>query len=766
MWQQVSSFLIRNRLYVIGVVLILSAFFGYQATRVELSYDFPQIVPMSDPDYTFYRNIQKEFGEDGNLIIIGFEGHNPFELKTMDEWLNFASRLKKISGVDTVASIQSLVKVNKNTELHKFVIQPLFKRIPQSQLECDSIKAQLDSLPFYNNLIYNPETKATFLAITMTDKTLRSKSRKAFIEEIESITQKFTQQTGIKASISGLPYIRTIYGNKINGEIKKFLILSVLITSLILILFFRGLINVIFPLLVIGIVLVWTLGFMGILGYKITLLTALIPPLVVVIGMPNFIYFVNAYHQEYKKENNKVKAIHRMVEGIAFVVFMNNTTTAIGFGAMVFVDSPILREFGIISFLMIVFMYLLMTILMPIVFYILDVPKERHIKYLDNRWMNKFLNTIDYLAIKKPKQVLLVSGIIGIISIIGIYNVKALGYILDDVPKSDKLYTDLQFYERNFKGIMPLEVVIDTKKPKGILNLETLSLISKIQDSLETIPEFGNTTSIADVVKFANQSYKNGNPSAYRLPYQSELVFMMPYIRGLKFAKGGLGSTLIDSIQQKARITSRITDAGSLRLAEIEKLVQNILSYFLKDSKIESRITGYSLIFLRGNHYLIENLFISLAIAIAAITIALGFLFKSMRLVFIVLIPNFLALAITMAIMGYLHLYLKPSSVLVFSIAFGIAIDASFHYIVKYRLAVKNMENDRLGALSKTILETGFSLVYTTIVLFFGFGIFCFSNFGSTIALGALTAITLFCALFTNIILIPVLLKLFDKQRV
>ncbi len=755
--------MIRQRVAILIVIGLISAFMGFHARNIELSYDFPQVVPLSDPDYTYYRKFQKQFGEDGNLIIVGIEGKDVFHLDILRDWYQLGEKLNSVHGIDTAISISSLVSIEKNTELRKFKLNALFPHIPTSQDEADSIRARLKAMPFYKNLFYNDSTNATYMALRLERKVLFSSEREKLIEDVTRIADAFGQKHEVEVHYSGLPYIRTIYAHKLKDEINTFLGLSVLITSLILLLFFRGFNNVIFPLIIIALVMVWTMGLIVLLGYKLTLLTALIPPLIVIIGVPNFIYFVNSYHQEYRKHEQKVLAITRMVQSIAQVVFLNNATTAIGFGVMFFVDSPILTEFGVVAFLMICFTYFLMLVMLPIVFSYLPPPSPRNIRYLDNKLMNRFLRQIDYFGQKRRKVVLIAISCITLVSLVGISQLKALGYILDDVPKTDKLYTDLQFYERNFKGIMPFEIILDTHKKNGLLNLANLHKIEEVQDSLEALPEFSQTLSIVDVVKFARQSFYNGSVSRYGLPDVSEQIFLLPYLRGLKMKKG-IGNALVDSTLEISRVSGKMADVGSLRLGKIERHLHKVLPKILEGSGISYRITGYSLIFLRGNHYLNLNLIYSLALAIALITIVIAWLFKSARLVVITLIPNFLALIITGGIMGFFHIYLKPSSVLVFSIAFGIAVDASFHFLVKYRLARAQLGGDISTALTNTLMETGFSIVYTSLILFFGFGIFCFSNFGSTIALGALTAITILSAMFTNIILIPALLTVFDKK--
>jgi predicted RND superfamily exporter protein len=768
MWAKVSSFIIRYRLIFIFVILGITAFMGYQAKDVKLSYDFPQVIPLTDTDYVYYSRFKKQFDEDGDLLVIGFQAKEVFKADVFNSWYQLGKDIKSIHGVKTVANVTNLLVLGKDTATHRFALKPVVTHPAADQREADSIRDKVLSLPFYNNLFYNDSTHATLMAIKLDQKTLLSKARVDLIDSVKQLADGFSSRYRLSLHYTGLPYIRTTFAQKIQHELNVFLVLSVIVTAIILLLFFRSVYNVVFPIIIIAIIVVWTLGFIVLLGYKLTLLTGLIPPLIVIIAVPNFIYFLNRYHTEYKKYGNKMKAIIMMVEKIAKVVFLNNTTTAIGFGVLYFVNSPVLKEFGVVAFIMISATYIATLVIMPLVFSYLPEPSSRQTHYLHNRYMSGFIDWINRMAQKHRPTLYIASALIGIVSIFGLTRLHAIGYIMDDIPQNDKLYTDLQFFEDNFRGVMPFEITFNTGRKNGALSLDFLQKLEEVQDTLAKMPEFSKTISIVDIAKYANQAFYNGRPSKYVLPGKSDLLFIKSYLKGVPLNKsGGVGFLLVDSNIQEARISAKMADVGSVRLKQIiSKLDKDIPAIFKgsKDSTVTHRYTGFSLIFLKGNGYLISNLAESLTMAILAIIIVIAVLFPSFRLVVITLIPNVLALLITAGIMGFFNIPLKPSTVLVFSIAFGIAVDASFHFLVNYRQDLKNHDWNVAKTIAISLKETGFSIVYTSLVLFFGFGIFCFSTFGSTISLGALTSITILCAMFTNIILIPSLLISFDRK--
>jgi len=739
---------------------------GFKAKDVQLSYDFPQVIPNSDPDFVNYTEFKKVFGEDGDLFIIGFQSKEVFKLDVFNNWRNLSLRLKQLQGVKTVATVSNLLALGKDTATHKFFIKPLVTEPLQTQEQADSIRDLILSLPFYKNLFYNDSTHATLMAIKLDRRGFLTKDRETLIDSVQMFAQKFADHNKIKLYYTGLPYIRTLYGYKVQHELFLFLLLSIVVTSAILFLFFRSFTSVIFPMIVIGIIITLTMGYIVLLGYRLTLLTALIPPLIVIIAVPNFIYFLNRYHTEYKKYGDKMKGINMMVHNIAKIVFLNNTTTAIGFGVLYFVDSPVLKEFGLVAFLMITTTYFATLLIMPLVFSFLPAPTERQTGYLDNIYMKRFIGWVINMVHNKRRVIYILATGIGIISLVGVTRLHALGYIMDDIPHKDKLYTDLMFFEDNFRGVMPFEIVLNTGRPDGALDPNELEKIQQLQDTLASMPEFSTSISIADVAKYANQAFYNGRPSRYMLPSRRDLMFLLRYMPSMNLSKvSDVGFSVMDSNKQTVRITSKMADVGSVRLDQIVNKLDKDIPKIWGDEKMKPEFTGFSLIFLKGNKYLIQNLIFSLTMAIILIIVVIVILFPSARLVLITLIPNCLALLITAGLMGFLQIPLKPSSVLVFSIAFGIAIDMSFHFLVNYRQDLKMHDWDVTKTVETTMGVTGFSMVYTSLVLLFGFGIFCFSSFGSTIALGALTSLTIFCAMFSNIIVIPALLVSFDKKK-
>ena len=671
--------------------------------------------------------------------------------------------LIKVNGVTEALSVANAYTLKKNYESKKFDFHQIVQKKPTTQEEVNEIKKAIHQQPFYNGFLYNDTTHATLILITLDREVLDSKYRNELFERIDEEVAEFEQQTGVKTYKSGLPYIRANSTTKVADEVELFLLLSVLITSLILYLFFRSFKVMMYSMLVVSIGVVWSLGVLSLFDFEITLLTGLIPPLIIVIGIPNCIFLLNKYHREYKKHNNQIKALSRVIEKTGNAIFLTNTTTALGFATFISTKSAMLVEFGIVAAIDIFLVFILSIFLIPIIFSFLKPPKKRHTKHLENKIMGKVVDFVEVIVLNHRKKVYVVSILILVFSLFGISKMTTTGNLIDDLPKNDPIVEDLKFFEKGFNGVMPFEVMIDTKEKNGVFsdNAKTLYKIQKFQKEMAKYKEFSKPLSIVEAIKFAYQSYKNGKPKFYILPPASELNKLKTFV-GNDNEKGNFAS-FIDSTNQYTRVSFQMADVGTKEMDEILNEIQPIIDDIFPKEDYDVYTTGTSVTFLKGTGYLIENLFTSLSLAIFLIAILMSILFSSVRMVLVSLIPNFLPLLTTAAIMGYLGVAIKPSTILIFSIAFGISVDDTIHFLSKYR---QELKIHRLGIKKAAILalrETGFSMIYTSTILFFGFGVFTVSSFGGTVALGTLVSLTILFAVFADLVLLPSFLLSLDK---
>lgn len=766
MWKYFASKLLRNKLFFTLTVLLSTAFMGYEALKMELSYEFAKILPDDDPTFIDYRNFKEKFGEDGNVMVLGFEDKQFFTLHKFNDWFHLSKAIKIIPGIKDVLSLPTAFTLTKNDSLAKFEFSPLITKIPTTQKDIDSLKKQVEKLKFYEGIIYNKESGATLMAITFTKNSLNSKRRLDIVKEIKTLTESFAAKHKVIMHYSGMPYIRSQLMAKISYEMTLFLILAVLITGMILWLFFRSGVNVFFSLIIVAIGVVWSIGILQLFGYKITVLTGLLAPLIMVIGIPNCVFLINKYQSEFILHRNKIKALTRMIETIGVTLFLANITTAIGFGVLYFTKSAMLVEFGVVAAFSVLVTFFITLILIPVMLYLLPVPKAKHTKHLEGKRINQMLDLIDGLVQRRRKEIYLTTVLITLVGIMGMLKIKLIGYVVDDLPKNDPLYTDLHFFEKAFKGVLPFEISIDTRTENGVFNqnAKVLYKMKALQVLFSEYEEFSKPVSILEAIKFSYQAYKGGDPKFYRLPSIGDLKTLSEYSGGSLTGQNSKLKLFIDSAKSVTRISYQMADIGSKRIKELVAEIKPRVDSIFDPKEYKVSMTGHSLVFLKSNDYLLYNLLESLAIEIILIALVGMVLFRSVSIIILSKLPCLIPLVITAGVMGFLDIRFKPSTILIFSIAFGISSDGTIYFLTKYRQELRRT-GDAFQAISAAIKETGLSMVYTSVILFFGFSIFSASSFGGTAALGILISLTLLMSLITNLVLLPAILLSIANRR-
>lgn len=734
-------------------------------TGTTLSYDFAKVLPQDDPDYLFYESFKKQFGEDGSVMVLGISDKDLYRVERFRRWYQLSDEISRIHGIEAVISTARLYTLMRNDSLQKFDLKSLPRQMPSTQDETDSLKAMLDRLPFYKGFIHNPETGASLMAITFDKALLNTRERFTIIDRIEELALNYEKESGSKVHISGLPFIRTAITGKVVEEMRLFMILAVLVTALVLFVFFRSFQVVFFSIVVVAVGVVWSLGFMALFGFKITALSGLIPPLLIVIGIPNSILMLNKYHSEYVRHGGKAKGLARMVQRIGFTTLLANVTTAIGFFVFYFTSSRLLMEFGLIASINVMATWLISLFLIPIMFSFLPPPAVKHTRHLQAPRLNRLLERIDRWVHHHHRIVYGTVIVIVLISIYGTTKLTSVGYVVDDLPKDDPVYIDMKFFEKNFKGVLPLEITVDMREEGAVLRSANLQKLNRLQKMLTAYPELSRPISVVDGIKFSYQAYRDLDPKFYILPGSLDLAEMSAFANADSGNKQQMFRSFIDSTRRTARMSVQMADVGSVRMESlIAELKPRIDSVFPPD-QYTTQITGNSLIFLRGNDYLFKGLAESIILAIVLISLIMITLFMSVRMILISILPSLIPLVMTAGLMGFFQIPLKPSTILIFSIAFGIASDQTIYFLTRYRQEMRMHPVISISrAVSLTIRETGVSMVYTAVILFAGFFIFSASSFGGTASLGKLISFTLLVAMCANLVLLPAFLVSLERR--
>ena len=764
-WAVVSRIILKGRIPILIVLALITYFLASQMKYMRLSYTEANLLPKNHEVNVEYDRFLKIFGEEGNIIILAVDDPSIYTSEKFNNWNKLSKALDTFPEVDFIVSVENIKKLKKDEASKSFITEPLYDKTPEVDEDVEKIKKELfNDLPFFDNFLYNKKTGTIRTVMYLKKDIVNTEDRKEFIiNTLNPLVEVFEKDNTIDVKVSGMPYIRTMNSENIKDEMGEFVALALAITLLIFFFFFRSFRATFITMLVVSVGVIWAFGFIGWFRYEISVLMALIPPLIIVIGVPNCIFLINKYQQEVKSHGNQAKSLQRVISKVGNATLMTNATTASGFATFIFTKSQLLNEFGIIASINIIAIFLLSLLIIPIIYSFLPKPKTKHLKHLEKKWIEYIVNWMENTVRHRRLMIYISTVVLIIASIIGVYKIKVSGNLIEDMPKGEPFFKDILFFEDEFGGIMPLEIVIDTKQKKGVMKLSTLKRMEQLNEIIDEIPELSPSISVLNLVKYSKQAYYNGNPKYYQLPTNQERNFILSYFKN-SASTTNLLENFVDSTGQYARITTFMKDIGTDKMERIEERLQARIDKEFPKENYNVSMTGKALVFLKGTNYLIRNLVISLSLAILLISLFMAWMFRSFRMIIISLIPNILPLLVTAGLMGYLGVHIKPSTILVFSIAFGISVDDTIHFLAKYRQELQAHNWRAKKAVYEALRETGVSMFYTSIVLFFGFLIFIESSFGGTIALGGLVSVTLLFAMVSNLLLLPALLLSLEQR--
>lgn len=764
-WGITARVILRNRILILCGIALFTFFMSMQWKNMRFSNTEANLLPDDHPVNLAYNRFVAQFGEEGNIIAIAVKDSSLFELQNFRKWNKLSKQLAAFPEVSMVLSTDNLKLLEKSKTSDAFVMLPFLSPKTNTQQGLNEALEQLfHEEPFYDQLLFNKET-GTLRTLVYLDKDLLNTSvRKDFIlKDLEGLIATFEAETDIQTHVSGMPFIRTKNSQSIIDEIGLFILGALGVTSLIFFFFFRSIRATLISMGVVIIGVMWSFGVLGLLEYEITVLTALIPPLIIVIGIPNCIFLINKYQQEAQKHGNKALSLQRVISKIGNATLMTNITTASGFATFIITESSLLKEFGVVASINIIGIFILSLLVIPIVYSFMPMPNDKHLRHLNKKWVDRFVAGMEGIVKEKRIGVYIVSVLLLALSIIGIYQIKTSGSPIEDMPKDKTFYKDIRFFEQEFHAVMPIEILIDTKRPNGVLKASSLKQLDALSKYIEETPELSKPISVVNLVKYSKQAYYNKLPKYYQLPTNQERSFILTTAQN-STSNNNLLENFTDSTGQIARISTAIKDVKTDQMEAVEANLLSEINKLFPSDRYEVLLTGKALLFLKGTKYLIKNLIMSLALAIFLIALFMAYLFRSFRMILISLIPNLLPLLVTAGLMGFLGVPIKPSTILVFSIAFGISVDDTIHFLAKYRQELMANKWRIKPSVYAALKETGVSMFYTSIVLFFGFSVFTLSSFGGTIALGGLVSATLLFAMLSNLILLPSLLLSLEKS--
>ncbi|WP_128548497.1 efflux RND transporter permease subunit [Larkinella soli] len=774
-WHRVSAFILRNRVFLLVTVVLGTIFMAIRSGQARLSYEPADLLPVSDPDFESYESFRRQYGEDGNGMVIGVETAEMYSLETFRGWYALHQEIRRIGGVREVVSNAGLFGIVRDDSLLRLRFEPLLTRPPTTQAEVDSLRGAIGRLPFYQGFISGENGRTHLMAITFDPDRPDTPERFGLVRIIRERAKAFESRYGIPVHESGMTYIRTEFTARVSREMGLILSLAAGVASLTLLLFFRSPVVLIGALPVVGAGVVWSLGYMALLGYKITLLTGLIPSLILLTGVSNCLILIHQYQEEFGRSGHKLRALGEAARKAGETTFFTSLTISVGFFGFLFTGSPLLTEFGLVTALGVMTTYLICLILLPIVFSYLPSPTDHRQNHLNGRCIRRFPEWADGRVHRRRKSMYALAGLAVVVAVVGMTRITAVGYFTDDLPDNDPIAADLKWFEKNFRGFIPFEVSIDTRQPGRVLTPQVLNKIRLIQREFEKYPEFTRPLSVVEALKFIYQGYRGGDPNDYVLPTA------LDWGKLAVFTPQGIGKEdrfrgLLDSTRRYTRISFRMRDVGSVRTArlvqELEPKIDSIFNFDRETGRrlsngdiIDARLTGSSLVYARGREILPDYLRKSTACALVLMSVLMAVLLRDLRTILIAVPAAIVPLLFTAGLTGFAGIPLKPSTIPIFSLAFGLSASGTVCFITRYRDELRNRGGNVPQAVSDTIRQTGAGMVYTALLLSAGFALFTASAFRGTVALGMLVPIALLMGLLSNLILLPALLLSLNKRR-
>ena len=767
MWNKIADYIMNHRVLNLVIASVLLIFLGVKAFSIRMGHNLANTLPDTDSTMVVYHQFLDTYGEDGRAIFIGMVEDNLFDLPNFQDYYDLNENIRQINGVTECLSVTRVYNIVKNDSIKKFQLSQVVSRRPESQKEVDSIKSVIESLAMYDGLLFNTETHSTMMLVTLDDEHANSNLRKETTDALSILLNDYSTRHGIEMHISGMPYIREVTTQKMVKEIVGFTFLSIVVAGLILYLFFRSWRPLVSVMAIVLLSVVYMFGIMALLDFDVTILTGVLPPLLIIIGVENSIFMLNKYHREFEVCHDKLQALHNVITRIGPANFLTNTTTAVSFASFIITRNVLLVPFGILASICIMLTYVLTMLLLPTFFSYQKKPEGKMVNYMNNPKINYIMMEVSKFVLSRKRYIYAVLGVLMIVVVIGAMRMSTSGRVVDDIAKSDKLYKDIMFFEKNVGGVMPFEISIDTRKPKGVMNAAFIRKVQQLQDTLALYPEFSRPLSIVEVVKFARQGFFNGKSDQYKVPSNNEFGFILKYLPDNK--GGELPSVItqyMDKEMQCTRISAQMANVTTPKIDSISKALRPAIDKIFPKEKYDVVMTGSAMVTLQGTNYLIRNLSYSLLLAFVVIALLMALTFHKFKMVVISLIPNLIPLIFTAGVMGYTGIPLKMSTIIVFSIALGISVDNTIHYLARYRLQMKSNNYDIKKSVMAAIQETGPSMIYSASILICGFLIFAFSSFGGTKIVGFLVPFTLLVALITNILVLPALVLTFNKKKI
>ncbi len=735
------------------VVTLATLLLGATATRLQTEHTAGAFLDETSETMRDFERVGSLFGQSRTLLYVVFPTARADDPAFMQRLQVLTLHTDTLAGVDRALSLATLpVPVRDGSRL---TTQPFFT----PALDAEALRVRLDANTFARTLLVDSTGGAPLLLVKVNEKFNDTPARIGLVEAIRRDARALAPD----AVLAGFPNTRSAYAQRISSEMPLFTVLALGLSLALLLLTFRAWRAALLPLVVVALGLVWTAGLMVLFGQQINIVTAVLPALLVIIGMATVVHFMARFYLAFDRTHDVEASVREMLETVGFAALLTSATTLVGFAVMALTGSQMLAGFGVFAALGVGLLYALTLIVLPFALRRLPPPRANTGRPATGAGAAALFGMLS-TGVERHTLAVLAGGMLLLIGAgAGMSRLSTDLYVFADFNADDPLRQEIAVFEKHYGGLIPTEVLIESKTPGQMRSLATLERLDRLERELARLPGVGSARSAVGLVKAANQAYGGGDARAYRLPSRYELPFLQAALTDTRTGTMGAGlPRMVDTTFTAARILTGVADVGTSRMQALVDTMQARAQALFPAERFAVTVTGTGVLTSTGGMALLRNLLVSLAVALALISLLMAALFKSARLTWISLLPNLLPLVCVGGAMGWLGISLRPSTALIFPLAFGIAVDDTIHFLAKYRM----LRADRLGvrdAVRETLRVTGRAIVLTSVVLMAGFLLFTFSSFGGTVSLGALTASALAAALLANLFVLPALLLRFDR---
>lgn len=747
MLERYSKFIIKHPRSVFFTLTAIALLAVYPALQIETDFNLEGFYPEDDQVIADYDLLESEFGRDDNTILIGFSHPELFSQSVLTDIRQISDSLSQIDHVDDVYSLWNASELQQSNGMINFDPHLTDDIIENSSP--DSLRNQITSDPFLRGFLISSDGSATALAIQINEEKNTYSNRNQIIDSINDILSY--HQEKYTFHISGIPFYRNQYVNMLNTEIIGYISISSLLIIFLLWYLYRTIWGILFPMIIVWATLLFTIAIMQLTGGYLEIMSSTIAPILLCVGVADSIHMISKYDDARENGKGKMPSITEMMKTLGSATFLTSVTTAIGFASLLSSSVVPMKKFGIYTAIGVFLAYLITIVFLPAALRMSRkkrVVNEKSSSFypLISRWLQKLtaLNRMYY------GKVLIIALIVTLGFSIGMKDLTVNGKVYDDISDDTKIMQDSRFFTEQIAPQFPLEFIVNFNKPEGALTADAVRKSFELEQRLLEYPEIARVTGLHTLIKEVHSLFNYETKEASALPDTDQAVAQ--YVLLLEVSGSDELYRLVDFDYSKLRITAFTEDAGSKRINEIKNNLQQDVDELFKDESVV--ITGTTILSADLTDKIVYSLAWSIIIALFAITAIMVLLFRDLRLILIALIPNLIPLIIVAGVMGLFNIDIKPSTAVIFTIALGIAVDDSIHYLARLRIETQR-RNALFPALSATTIRTGRAIIITSMILIAGFGTLITSSFTSTAMMGILVCTTIFSAVISDLFVLP-----------